>query len=92
MDAFRRSAAAPVLILFASLQAIAQTGGDIEKVKAANAAYYEALSARDIAAMEQVWSHTAAATNVAPPVRLAAHTGWDAVRKNYQVCAMECEQ
>lgn len=77
-------AAARALLLLAALEASAQPVDEVERVKAANRAYYEALSARDIGAMEQVWSHTAAATNVAPPVRLAAHVGWDAVRKNYQ--------
>ena len=68
-------AAARALLLLAALEASAQPVDEVERVKAANRAYYEALSARDIGAMEQVWSHTAAATNVAPPVRLAAHVG-----------------
>lgn len=72
------------LIFLAASEVIAQPADEAEKVKAANHAYYEALSARDIGAMERVWSRTNAATNVAPPVRLAAHVGWDAVRKNYQ--------
>ena len=72
------------LALFVASNAVAQSADDMEKVRAANRAYYEALSARDIHAMEQVWSHSSEATNVAPPVRLAAHVGWDAVRKNYQ--------
>jgi ketosteroid isomerase-like protein len=76
--------ATAALIFFAALEAAAQPADEAEKIKAANRAYYEALSARDIAAMDQIWSHTAAATNVAPPVRLAAHAGWDSVRKNYQ--------
>jgi ketosteroid isomerase-like protein len=56
---------------------------DVEQVKTANQAYYAALSARDIAAMEQVWARTVQAVNIAPPVRPAAHAGWDAIKKNY---------
>ncbi|SRR5258708_2877639 len=79
--AFRNVAAA--ILLFAACNAVAQPASEIEKVKVANQAYYEALSARDIRAMEQIWSRTPDATNVAPPTRPAAHVGWDAIRKNY---------
>jgi len=74
---------AAAILLFAACNVVAQPASEIEKVKAANQAYYEALSARDIRAMEQVWSRTPDDTNVAPPTRPAAHIGWDAVRKNY---------
>lgn len=57
---------------------------DIDLVKAANQAYYAALSARDLSAMERVWARTPEAANVAPPVKPVAHTGWDAIEKNYQ--------
>jgi ketosteroid isomerase-like protein len=57
---------------------------DLDRVKAANAAYYAALSARDLSAMERVWSCSQRDVNVAPPIRPAAHVGWDAVRNNYQ--------
>jgi len=76
--------AAAALMFLLAREAIAQPADDVERIKVANRAYYEALSARDIGAMERLWSHSAAATNVAPPVRLAAHVGWDAVRKTYQ--------
>jgi ketosteroid isomerase-like protein len=56
---------------------------EMDKVKAANDAYYAALSARELHAMEQVWSRTAEVVNIAPPVRPVAHVGWDAVKKNY---------
>jgi ketosteroid isomerase-like protein len=72
------------LMFCAAVDATAQPADEFEKVKSANRAYYEALSSRDIRAMEQVWSHTSEATNVAPPIRLAAHVGWDAVRKTYE--------
>lgn len=61
----------------------AAMASDLDDVKAANQAYYTALSARDLAAMERVWSATARDVNIAPPIRPAAHVGWDAVRKNY---------
>jgi ketosteroid isomerase-like protein len=70
------------LIVFMSRTGSAQSS-DIEQVKAANQAYYAALSARDIAAMERVWAPTTQAVNIAPPIRPAAHAGWDAVKKNY---------
>jgi ketosteroid isomerase-like protein len=57
---------------------------DLEKVNAANDAYYAALSARDIHAMEQVWSRSAEDVNIAPPVKPAAHVGWTLIRKNYE--------
>jgi ketosteroid isomerase-like protein len=57
---------------------------DIEQVEAANAAYYAALSARDLAAMEKVWSRGPRDVNIAPPIRPAAHVSWDVIKKNYQ--------
>jgi ketosteroid isomerase-like protein len=57
---------------------------DLDQVKAANQAYYAALSARDLSAMEIVWARSPRDVNVAPPIRPAAHTGWDAIKKNYQ--------
>jgi ketosteroid isomerase-like protein len=56
----------------------------MDEVKTANLAYYDALSARDLAAMAQVWEQSAEATNIAPPIRPVAHVGWPAVRKNYE--------
>ena len=56
---------------------------EAEKVRAANDAYYAALSARDIHAMAQVWTQSADDVNIAPPVRPAVHAGWTAVKKNY---------
>jgi len=84
MHAVIKSQAIVALMFFAGCDVLAQASDDIERVKSANRAYYEALSARDISVMEKVWSHTGEATNVAPPIRLAAHVGWDAVRKTYQ--------
>jgi ketosteroid isomerase-like protein len=59
-------------------------GSDLDQVKAANQAYYTALSARDLAAMERVWSKSSRDVNIAPPIKPAAHTGWDTIKKQYQ--------
>jgi hypothetical protein len=55
----------------------------LDEVKQANDAYYAALSARDLPAMEKVWARTQQSVNIAPPVRPAVHAGWDAVEANY---------
>jgi ketosteroid isomerase-like protein len=57
---------------------------EIDQVKQVNDAYYAALSARSLPAMEQVWTLTNDDINVAPPTRPVAHIGWDAIKKNYQ--------
>jgi ketosteroid isomerase-like protein len=75
------------LLLSAAAPAHAQTSSvpsEADAVRAANAAYYAALSARDIKAMEQVWSQSPTDVNVAPPIRPAAHVGWETVKKNYE--------
>ena len=56
----------------------------MDEVKAANSAYYDALSARDLAAMPRVWDLAADACNIAPPGRPVAHIGWPAIRTNYE--------
>lgn len=78
------SAAAVALPLSLSAAGKAAAPPEIEQVKAANDAYYAALSARSIPAMERVWARTDRDVNVAPPVRPAAHVGWDAIKHNYQ--------
>ena len=57
---------------------------DLEQVRAANQAYYTALSARDLPAIERVWARSPRDVNVAPPIKPAAHTGWDTIKQNYQ--------
>ena len=73
------------LLLVGVGNCIAQTASDTEAVRAANELYYAALSARDIRAMEQVWSQSPDDVNVAPPVRPVAHVGWTAVKKTYEI-------
>jgi ketosteroid isomerase-like protein len=55
-----------------------------KEVKAANDAYYAALSARSMPAIEQVWARAPDDMNVAPPIRPVAHIGWDAIKRNYE--------
>jgi len=61
----------------------AQQTADMEKVKAANQAFYEALSARDIKRMEQIWSHEPHVRAI-PPASKEVLSGWEAVRKHWQ--------
>jgi ketosteroid isomerase-like protein len=63
---------------------VAQPSGDMDAVAAANRSYYAALSARDLPAMEQVWSRSPDDVNIAPPTRPVAHVGWEAIKKNYE--------
>ena len=70
------------VVLAALTAAKAQSSTEAD-VKAANRAYYSALSARDLTAMEKVWTRTADDINIAPPVKPVAHKGWDAVKANY---------
>jgi ketosteroid isomerase-like protein len=71
------------MILSALTAANAQGSAEAD-VRAANQGYYAALSARDLTAMEKVWTRTADDINIAPPTRPVAHKGWDAVKANYQ--------
>jgi ketosteroid isomerase-like protein len=53
-------------------------------VKAANLAYYKALSARDLNAMEAVWTCAADNILIAPPINPHAHVGWAAIKRNWE--------
>lgn len=59
----------------------AQSASDIEAVKAANAAFYTALSARDVKKMEAVWSRKPYVVNMGPRIRTFAVGYEDAVAK-----------
>ena len=61
----------------------AQKPLEIAGVKAANDAFYAALSARDIAAMRKVWSNDADIQNIGPRSKVIA-VGWKAVAKGYE--------
>jgi ketosteroid isomerase-like protein len=63
--------------------AIAQQASDADAVKAANQAFYTALSARDVGAMQKVWSSDPDIENIGPSDK-AGGLGWEAVKKSYQ--------
>ena len=62
-------------------QAIAQQPADIEAVKAANTAFYTALSARDAKAMEGLWANKPYVINIGPVSKTIAVGFEDAVSK-----------
>jgi ketosteroid isomerase-like protein len=62
-----------------SAKALSETNS----VEAANLAYYKALSARDLNAMETVWTRAADNILIAPPVKPHAHVGWAAIKRNW---------
>jgi ketosteroid isomerase-like protein len=74
--------AAAGLSLMAGL-AVAQQPADIEAVKAANTAFYVALSARDVKAMEGLWAHKPYVINIGPVSKSIAVGYEDAVSKYY---------
>lgn len=74
-------AIALTLLLAGAIPSVIQSESEQEAVRAANRAYYAALSARDVHAMEQVWSRTADDVLVAPPIRPTANVGWDKIKK-----------
>ena len=55
---------------------------DTNSIKAANAGYYAALSARDAGAVDKVWSHDGLVFNVFA-VNKAPAVGWSAVKDGY---------
>ena len=59
---------------------------DAEGVRAAVSAYYAALNARDIRAMEAVWSRDAEPMMIHPvgPQARALVVGWEAVRRSFE--------
>jgi ketosteroid isomerase-like protein len=79
-----KGATAALLLLGVAIStsnAIAQAS-DIAAVKAANQAFYAALSARDVGAMQKVWSSDADIENIGPSDK-AAGLGWEGVKKSY---------
>jgi hypothetical protein len=49
---------------------------EIKNIKASNDAYYKALSARDIRAMQKVWTCAADNILIAPPSNPHVRVGW----------------
>jgi ketosteroid isomerase-like protein len=70
-------------LAFTARSAVAEQTPDIAAVTAANQAFYTALSARDISAMQKVWSSDADIQNIGPASKVAA-VGWDAVKKRFE--------
>jgi ketosteroid isomerase-like protein len=62
---------------------LAQTPSDAEAVRAANAGFYAALSARDAAALDRVWGHDEEVSNIFG-VSKAPMVGWTAVKNGYE--------
>jgi hypothetical protein len=74
------------LLIFASLllapAARAQNGDDLV-VKAAYEAYFSGLWARDIAAMDKVWSHDPNVRNIGPRNK-SIDVGWEPIKKGFE--------
>ena len=62
--------------------AVAQQQSEMDAVKAANQAFYAALSARDISAMQKVWSSDADTQNLGPRDK-AFTVGWDTMKNGF---------
>lgn len=84
MDRRSTSKLAHSISAAASHEASKEQDVELAAVRAANRAYYTALSARDLIAMEKVWSQSSEVVNIAPPIQPVAHVGWDAVKRNYE--------
>lgn len=63
--------------------AFAQQAADIDAVKAANTAFYAALSARDVKAMEGLWANKPYVINIGPVSKTIAVGYEDAVSKYF---------
>ena len=61
----------------------AQAASEDEAIRAANTAYYAALSARDMGAVERVWARQGQTFNIFGASR-APQVGWDAIRAGYE--------
>ena len=90
----RRTLVVGTAALLAGLAGVAVGGGgaaaqapqDAEGVRAAASAFYAALNARDIRAMEAVWSRDAGPMVIHPigPQGRAPVVGWEAVRRSFE--------
>lgn len=68
--------------ILVSYSGSAQQQSETDAVKAANQAFYTALSARDVAAMQKVWSSDPGTGNLGPGGK-AFTVGWDAMNKGF---------
>ncbi|MCY0854905.1 nuclear transport factor 2 family protein [Cupriavidus sp. D39] len=67
--------------LLHAADASAQTSSDIEAIKAANQAFYTALSARDVKAMVALWANKPYVVNIGPRSKTIAVGYADAVSR-----------
>ena len=70
-------------VTFAAGNAVAQKSSEMDAVKAANQAFYTALSARDVGAQQKLWSSDADIQNMGPRSK-AAEVGWVAIKKSLE--------
>jgi len=68
-----------------STTAAAQQPSDLDAVKAANQAFYTALSARDLKTMESIWANKPYVVNIGPRNKTIAVGYADAVTKYWPV-------
>jgi ketosteroid isomerase-like protein len=61
-----------------------KTSIEIKNIKVSNSAYYKALSARDLRAMERVWTCAADNMLIAPRPDPHVYVGWAAIRQNWE--------
>ena len=76
----------PALVLLCTLLiggVAAEQSSEIDAVKAANQAFYSAFSARDVAAMQKVWSSNADIQNIGPTNK-SVTVGWDKMGKGFE--------
>lgn len=69
--------------ILASSAVDGQPTSDLEAVKAANQAFYSALSAHNMNAMRDVWATGSNITNIGPGSKSVA-VGWDAIGKGFE--------
>jgi ketosteroid isomerase-like protein len=69
-------------VILLSHSGAAQQQSETDAVKAANQAFYKALSARDVGAMQKVWSSDPDIQNIGPRDK-AFTVGWDAMKKGF---------
>ena len=70
--------------IFAAGDAIAQKkASEVDAVKAANQAFYAALSARDVGRMQKIWSGDADIQNIGPRSK-TAEVGWATIKQSFE--------
>lgn len=72
-----------LVAILISGSAVAQQQSEMAAVKAANQAFYAALSARDVVAMQKVWSSDPEIQNIGPRNKTIT-VGWDNIKKGFE--------